>query len=137
MKGTDSGDIADLKKEIQTLKNENKRLRTFSEIGRTFFTERSIEKLLPLIMSEISECIEADRSTLFLIDWDRMELNARQRNTGSLPIWWSDFWKQMQTDMGNDWRQFNAKLGQVASSGTDALSAAGSWKHRLRAGPER
>lgn len=74
MKNLDSVNAADLNREIQEIKIENKRLKTFSEIGKTLFAERNIEKLLPLVMGEISECLDADRSTLFLVDWERLEL---------------------------------------------------------------
>ena len=74
MNSSDYANSADLEREIQEIKTENKRLKTFSEIGKTLFTERNIEKLLPLVMGEISECLDADRSTLFLVDWEDMEL---------------------------------------------------------------
>ena len=74
MNSLDSANSADIEREIQEIKTENKRLKTFSEIGKTLFTERNIEKLLPLVMSEISDCLDADRSTLFLVDWEGMEL---------------------------------------------------------------
>jgi len=74
MNSPDSDNAIDLNREFQEIKAENKRLKTFSEIGKTLFTERNIEKLLPLVMSEISACIGADRSTLFLVDWERLEL---------------------------------------------------------------
>ncbi len=74
MEDTNSKVIADLKKRIDVLKTENKQLAQFIEIGKAMCIERNLDRLLPLIMTDISKALNADRSTLFLIDWDRMEL---------------------------------------------------------------
>lgn len=60
--------------ELQKLRSENTRLKKFIEIEKKIGTERNIDHLLPLIMTEISRFLDADRSALFLLDWDRMEL---------------------------------------------------------------
>ncbi|MBU0697992.1 MAG: GAF domain-containing protein [Proteobacteria bacterium] len=67
-------EIAELKKEIKELTIENEHLNGLVHIGITLTKERDLDNLLPLVMSKISKSLDADRSTLFLIDWDRMEL---------------------------------------------------------------
>lgn len=66
--------IDELEGELETLRNENNRFQRFVEIGRLLGAERNIDKLIPLIMNETRKAVEADRSTLFLIDMDRSEL---------------------------------------------------------------
>ncbi len=63
-----------LEEKIRQLSIENERLKNFLEIEKSFGSERDLDKLLPLIMARISKAIDADRSTLFLVDWDRMTL---------------------------------------------------------------
>ncbi|UCD33366.1 MAG: GAF domain-containing protein [Desulfobacterales bacterium] len=67
-------DVADLRNKIEELKIENERLAKFIEIGTAICEERDLDRLLPLVMANISKALKADRSTLFLIDWDRMTL---------------------------------------------------------------
>ncbi len=74
MEGKFFEEVQELKKEILNLKVENKQLKKFLEIGKVICVERDIDKLIPLIMTKISKAINADRSTLFLVDWDNMEL---------------------------------------------------------------
>ncbi len=64
----------DLNRELARLRAENERLRRFLEIGRLIGSERDIDRLIPLIMHETSKTLHADRSTLFLLDQERMEL---------------------------------------------------------------
>jgi HD-GYP domain-containing protein (c-di-GMP phosphodiesterase class II) len=66
--------ISALQKELQQLAAENVKLKRFIEIEKKIGSERNIDQLLPLIMIEISRLLDADRSTLFLLNWDRMEL---------------------------------------------------------------
>ena len=74
MKIESSGEIAELKKTVCKLQAENEHLSKFIEIEKKIGIERSFNQLLPLIITEISEFLNADRSTLFLLDFDRMEL---------------------------------------------------------------
>ena len=90
---------AELKKEIHDLKYENKRLNGMCHLGMVLTRERNIDRLLPLIMSEISKSLDADRSTLFLVDWDRMEL-------------WSKFAENLEADRIN----IDLKMGIVGLS---------------------
>ncbi|MCP4368362.1 MAG: GAF domain-containing protein, partial [Deltaproteobacteria bacterium] len=74
MKNESSIEIAEFKKAVQKLQAENEHLRKFIEIEKKIGAERSFNQLLPIIITEISEFLNADRSTLFLLDFDRMEL---------------------------------------------------------------
>lgn len=67
----------DLIKENQQLLDENKKLRQFLDIQRQFSTERDLDRLLPMIMSQISTFLDAERCSLFLMDWEQMTLWAR------------------------------------------------------------
>jgi GAF domain-containing protein/HD superfamily phosphohydrolase YqeK len=74
MKSDSSGQLAELKKTVHNFQAENEHLRKFIEIEKKIGFERNFNQLLPLIITEISEFLNADRSTLFLLDFDRMEL---------------------------------------------------------------
>ena len=67
----------DLQAKICNLESENTRLKRFIEIEKKIGGERNINQLLPLIMAEISKFLDADRSTLFLLNWEGMELWAK------------------------------------------------------------
>lgn len=67
-------DTNQLKTEISHLQTEIERLNRFIDIGKRILGEKDLDRLLPLVMTEISKLLQADRSTLFLIDWERMEL---------------------------------------------------------------
>ena len=60
--------------ENSRLREENARLRRFIEMGKLLGIERNMDRLVPLVMREISLLLSADRSTLFLIDMDNLEL---------------------------------------------------------------
>lgn len=60
--------------EIEQLRAKNQQLERFLEIGKLLGSERNIDKLLPLIMHETSNLLAAERSTVFLLDHERMEL---------------------------------------------------------------
>ncbi len=66
-----------LQEQNRKLEAENGRLKRFIEIEKRIGGERNIDQLMPLIMTEISRFLDADRSTLFLLDWERMELWAK------------------------------------------------------------
>lgn len=99
MKRASSKEIANLQKEIQDLQTENEELRRFVEIGKAVWIERDVERLLPLIMAKISKSLNADRSTLFLVDWERMEL-------------WTKFSEDLEVDRIN----IELKMGLVGLS---------------------
>ncbi len=84
-----SGKNSALEEKVQQLTAENERLRNFLEIEKSVGRERNPDKLLPLIMSRISKVVDADRSTLFLVDWDHMTLwtkFAQGLETGTIAI---------------------------------------------------
>ena len=55
---------------------DRRRLERLLEIQRSVSQERDLERLPGLVMREVTELLGADRSTLFLIDGDTMELRA-------------------------------------------------------------
>ena len=50
------------------------KLTALLEVGKAMVAERDLDRLLPLIMGEVTKVMEADRSTLFLVDRERQEL---------------------------------------------------------------
>ena len=62
---------------LQSSKEENRKFKVLQKIQKKMGVERNLDKLLPLIISEISELIDADRTSLFLVDWDTLELKAK------------------------------------------------------------
>lgn len=74
MTADDDKKAQDQEKLIVRLTEENERLKRFRDIGAVLGNERDIDTLIPLVMAEISKALNADRSTMFLMDWDRMEL---------------------------------------------------------------
>ncbi len=67
----------DFQEQNRNLEAENRQLKRFIEIEKKIGGERNINQLLPLIMTEISRFLDADRSTLFLLNWEGMELWAK------------------------------------------------------------
>ncbi|MBU0675847.1 MAG: GAF domain-containing protein [Proteobacteria bacterium] len=63
--------------DIDTIIKENRRFGKLLAIQNRIGYERNLDRLLPMIISEISELVEAERTTIFLVDWERMELIAR------------------------------------------------------------
>lgn len=63
-----------LQQKNNELTEQNKRLLHILSMGEVFCRERNLEKLLPLMMKEISFLLDADRSSLFLIDWESQQL---------------------------------------------------------------
>jgi HD-GYP domain-containing protein (c-di-GMP phosphodiesterase class II) len=53
------------------------RLDHFLEIQRRVSGERNIDRLAELVMGEVTALLGVERSSLFLFDWDTMELRAR------------------------------------------------------------
>jgi putative nucleotidyltransferase with HDIG domain len=62
---------------LLALKKENRKFKILQTIQKKIGAERDIDKLLPLIITEISRLIEADRTSLFLVDWNTLELRAK------------------------------------------------------------
>jgi putative nucleotidyltransferase with HDIG domain len=62
---------------FHSLEQEKRKFKILQKIQKRIGAERNLEKLLPLIISEISELIEADRTSLFLVDWETLELRAK------------------------------------------------------------
>ena len=58
------------------LDDQHQRYRQFMEIQRRVGAERDITRLPDLVMREVSELLGTDRSTLFLMDWETMQLRA-------------------------------------------------------------
>lgn len=54
----------------------DERFRRCLEIQRRVSSEHNLARLAQLVMSEVTALLGADRSTLFLFDWDTMELRA-------------------------------------------------------------
>ncbi len=135
MEGVLSEEASDLMKEIQQLSIKNERLTKFIEIGEAIFNERNIDQLLPLIMSKISKSLNADRSTLFLIDWDSMELWTKfaeglkseriiiQMKMGLVGV--SVFTRQL-VNVANAYQdpRFNSKIDQITGFRTESVISA-------------
>jgi len=56
--------------------SDHERFRHCLEIQRRVSSERKLGRLAQLVMSEVTALLGADRSTLYLFDWDTMELRA-------------------------------------------------------------
>jgi len=67
-------EIEELKRKIQELTTENEHFKKIYEISNTLQSERNIDKLLSLILTEISKFLNAERTTLFLLDFDNRYL---------------------------------------------------------------
>jgi HD-GYP domain-containing protein (c-di-GMP phosphodiesterase class II) len=50
------------------------KLTALLDIGKAMVAERDLDRLLPLIMGEVTKVMEADRSSLFLVDRERGEI---------------------------------------------------------------
>lgn len=66
--------LLSLESRIRELTAENEQIKQILSMGAVLYKERNLEKLLPLMMTEISKILEAERSTLFLVDWERGQL---------------------------------------------------------------
>lgn len=58
------------------LASDDERFRRCLEIQRRVSSERNLGRLAQMVMGEVTALLGADRSTLFLFDWDTMELRA-------------------------------------------------------------
>lgn len=67
-------ELLSLESRIRDLTAENEQIKQILAMGAVLYKERNLEKLLPLMMTEISKILDAERSTLFLVDWERGQL---------------------------------------------------------------
>ncbi len=67
-------EVDGLKKRIHELQIENERLNSICHIGWVLTRERDLDDLLPLVLAKITKALNVNRSTLFLVDWEHMEL---------------------------------------------------------------
>ena len=91
-------DVLMLQARLQELSLENERLKKFFAIGNTFSMERNLEKILPIIMKEISSFLDAERGTLFMMDWEKRQL-----------------WTKFAEGIGSDRIYIGLKMGIVGS----------------------
>lgn len=61
---------------ILTLEKENRQFKKLLSIQRRLGKTQELAGLLPLVVREISELLDAERTTIFLVDWEHMELQA-------------------------------------------------------------
>ena len=54
--------------------NRVEKLTALLEVGKAMASERNLDRLLQLILGELTRVMEADRSSLFLVDRERNEL---------------------------------------------------------------
>lgn len=62
---------------LELLRDQNARFQKLLEIQRRIGGERDIDRLLPLVMQELSDLLGADRCSVFLFDPDHCCLRAR------------------------------------------------------------
>ncbi|MBW1899937.1 MAG: GAF domain-containing protein [Deltaproteobacteria bacterium] len=91
--------VKNLKEKVRQLASENRRLKSFIGIDKSLGLERDIDRLLPLVMTKISEFLDAERSTLFLVDWERMSL-----------------WTKFAQGLGKETINIKLKMGLVGLS---------------------
>ncbi len=120
---------------FQSLEKKNRKFKILQEIQKRIGAERDIEKLLPLIISEISELIEADRTSLFLVDWDTLELrskfaegianNAISINLRMGIVGWSVLSKQVvNIANAHEHPYFNPDIDQILNYKTESILVA-------------
>ena len=56
------------------LANRVEKLTALLEVGKAMASERNLDRLLQLILGEVTRVMEAERSSLFLVDRERNEL---------------------------------------------------------------
>ena len=89
--------------------SDDERFRHCLEIQRRVSSEHNLGRLAQLVMSEVTALLGADRSTLFLFDWDTMELRANFAEQYAL----------------------RADLARIMKAGTDPEQRAGKWRAHL------
>jgi GAF domain-containing protein len=58
----------------KSLETRVEKLTALLEVGKAMAMERNLDRLLQLILTEVTKVMEADRSSLFLVDRERDEL---------------------------------------------------------------
>ena len=58
----------------QLLATRVEKLTALLEVGKAMASERNLDRLLPLILGEVTKVMEAERSSLFLVDREKNEL---------------------------------------------------------------
>lgn len=61
---------------LRTLEKENRQFKKLLNIQGRLGKAQELAELLPLVVGEISELLDAERTTIFLVDWEHMELQA-------------------------------------------------------------
>lgn len=83
---------------LRRLKRENRQLKRMMDLGQCLGAQSSLDVFFPLIMDGISELLDADRSTMFLVDMDRNTL-----------------WTKYAQGLEGDTIQVNLKMGLAGS----------------------
>ncbi len=60
--------------DLRLLETHVEKLTALVQVGKAMASERNLDRLLQLILSEVTKVVEADRSSLFLVDRERNEL---------------------------------------------------------------
>lgn len=120
---------------VLALEKENRKFRILQEIHKKIGAERDIDKLLPLIISEISKLFDADRTSVFLVDWDTLDLRAKfaegvENDSISIKlgigiVGWSVLTKQVvNITNANEHPYFSPAIDQVLNSKTESILVA-------------
>jgi HD-GYP domain-containing protein (c-di-GMP phosphodiesterase class II) len=62
---------------VTSLESRIEKLTALLDVGKAMASERNLDRLLQLILSEVTRVMEADRSSLFLVDHTRNELHSK------------------------------------------------------------
>jgi len=120
---------------LHPLEQENRKFKILQKIQKRIGAERDIDKLLSITISEISKLIGADRTSLFLVDWETLELKARfaegvASNSISIKlrmgiVGWSVLSKKV-VNIGNahEHPYFNPDIDQVLDYKTESILVA-------------
>ena len=60
--------------DLHPLATRVEKLTALLDVGKAMASERSLDRLLQLILNDVTKVMEADRSSLFLVDRERNEL---------------------------------------------------------------